>query len=119
MTVLTRAYRVGNSIALCERAMPAPWRRSAAGVLRDGFVHIARGAVKFPPSLVRGRTKAVGQLRDIAAGAGMIGGLLGWRYEEYRQVHGTCHPMTHPQHGRPHRRIAVTRGSAPGAVPGV
>jgi succinoglycan biosynthesis protein ExoM len=87
--MLTRAYRVGNSIALCERAMPAPWRRSAAGVLRDGCAHIARGAVKFPPSLVRGRTKAVGQLRDIAAGAGMIAGLLGWRYEEYRRVHGT------------------------------
>lgn len=86
--ILQRGYRVGNTTALCERAMPAALRRPARAVWKDALVQIVTSLVKFPPSLLAGRAQVARRLREVAIGWGMVRGLLGRRYEEYRRIHG-------------------------------
>src|SRR5438034_9674857 len=85
--VLQRAYRGGNTISLCELDV-----RPGRGVR---WVRAAKGAAKIaqgigllsmaPASGIRGLVDASFR---IGQGLGMVAGILGRRYEEYRQVHG-------------------------------
>jgi succinoglycan biosynthesis protein ExoM len=88
--ILRRAYRSGTTIARCEKtvagSLPA---RFGAGTLRaaKGAAHVLVAVARFVPSgLARGRVGAVGELRRISLGLGMVLGAAGLRYVEYRRV---------------------------------
>jgi len=85
--LLARAFRVGNAGVLVARAaLPVGrWlpRRAAAACYR-----LARGAVLLPLALVRGRAATVAALQDVCLGAGALAALTGFRYVEYRRLHG-------------------------------
>lgn len=89
--ILQRAYRLGTTLGLCERDL--------AGSARVLFVRLAKGIgrivfgtlyVALVPWFSSRPIKAevVRGMRSIMFGAGMVAGIMGWRYEEYRRVHG-------------------------------
>lgn len=83
--VLRRAFRVGNTGMLCERAIPAgrPAVRLAKATLRLGY-----GAGSLPLGVVRGRGPLMRALWNVAYGVGAFAGLLGIRYHEYDRPQG-------------------------------
>ncbi len=82
-----RQFRVGATLALVariERDGPrAVAVRAAKGVARMGL-----GAAKTALALPRGRHKVAMGLLDVAFGAGMLAGLLGFSSREYDTIHG-------------------------------
>lgn len=88
--LLQRAYRQGNSLTLCYRELYGRnirlWRRAVTGCAR-----IVAGLVILPLSAIIPvggvRMRVVNVLRHICRGAGTIMGLVGHKYEEYRNVH--------------------------------
>ena len=84
--VLRRAFRVGNTAVLCERALP---RGSPASRLARATARMAWGAAAVLPSAaLRGRGGALRALWSVAYGCGAWAGLLGVRYREYARLHG-------------------------------
>lgn len=85
--LLRRAYRLGNSLTLCEvdldPSISARVVRAAKGAAR-----IFRGLLLLPAALVRGRHAYVKALQEVCRGAGMLTGLVGLVHEEYRKTHG-------------------------------
>lgn len=84
--VLRRAFRVGNTAVLCERALPTgtPARRLARAT-----AHLVWGAAGvLPRAALRGRGAALRALWNVAYGCGAWAGLLGVRYREYARAHG-------------------------------
>ena len=85
--ILKRAYRAGNTSAICERDLTASKsRRTWLGIRAVGS--IAKGALTLPLSAVAGRHGTVESLRKIVRGLGYLAGAAGMWYEEYRTVHG-------------------------------
>jgi len=85
--VLQRAYRVGNSAGLME----ADLNRSVSSRVRfvlNAYAKFAEGMLYLPLWFFVGRRAAVHALRRICQVAGMLAGLAGRRYEEYRKIHG-------------------------------
>jgi glycosyltransferase involved in cell wall biosynthesis len=85
--LVRREYRRGNTLSLCLRELrDSPMRR----VRRVGQAayRIGQGAVLLATAVVRGKPAAVAGVQRIAFGAGLLTGLAGVRYEEYREVHG-------------------------------
>jgi succinoglycan biosynthesis protein ExoM len=85
--VLQRAFRVGNTAARVERHLPREQRRMAARVLA-GSARLLAGALQALPAAVLGRGPLVRALWNVCYGAGCLSGLAGYRYVEYRRLHG-------------------------------
>lgn len=86
--VLQRAYRVGNSAGLVE----ADLNRSVSSRVRfilNAYAKFAEGILYLPLLFLVGRRAAVHTMRRMCQVAGMLAGLAGRRYEEYRRIHGT------------------------------
>jgi hypothetical protein len=87
--LLRRAYRSGATLGQVDRDRPDAIVARPMRVLR-GFGRMVQGALVTPLALLslRGRqVRLVRALQLIWRGAGMIAGVLGGRYEEYRVTH--------------------------------
>lgn len=86
--ILQRAFRIGNcGVFVMRDALPG-FKTVAVRAIK-GFGHIAVGLVSLPFALPRGRSAVVRSLARCALGIGAISALLGYRYIEYRKVHGS------------------------------
>lgn len=85
--LMQRAYRAGNTYALCERDLRLPVPTLLFRALK-GVARMAIGVILVLPSVAMGRIRLYKALQQISLGAGMVMGLAGSRYEEYRQTHG-------------------------------
>jgi GT2 family glycosyltransferase len=85
--ILQRAFRFGNTLALCERDLDPSVKARAVRLAKAGR-HIAQGFLLLLPSIVFGRRMLVGALRGVCRGAGMLAGIAGFRYQEYRKIRG-------------------------------
>lgn len=85
--ILQRAFRIGNSSAYIERDL-FPWTKSIVTMLAGGVYRIAKGLISWPLGWFQGRASRVHALRQVYYGLGMISGWLGFRYKEYRTIHG-------------------------------
>ena len=85
--ILRRAFRVGNTAAAVELDLPRPSRRLGRRAARAAL-RLALGLALLLPGFLRGRAARARALWSICFGAGFFAGLAGYRYVEYRQVHG-------------------------------
>ncbi len=85
--LLQRSYRFGNTLALCERELEPSISVRALRIAKGGK-QIAQGLLMVPPSVVLGRHTLIRALWRVCRGAGMLAGMFGVRYEEYRKTHG-------------------------------
>lgn len=85
--ILQRAYREGNCGVLVHRAV-YPVREWLPERLIKSGGRLLIGTVLLAPALLRGRAAAVQALRHVFAGSGSLAGILGFRYIEYRRIHG-------------------------------
>lgn len=88
--ILQRAYRLGNTLSLCDRSLDGSPARLTLRAVKGGG-RIVRGLVTTgmaPLAGPRVRIRALRGMKDVMFGAGMLSGLMGKRYEEYRHVHG-------------------------------
>lgn len=85
--ILRRAYRLGNSRSLYERYSKAGASVRAVRTVKGGG-RIVQGLLLLPVCALlaplRGRHVLVKPLIHLCRGAGMLAGLIGVRYEEYR-----------------------------------
>lgn len=81
--LLQRALRIGGTDAFIERDLAG--RRAAWGRLpvRAGR-YAVRGLLRAAATPVRGRASLLAAGRDLAHAGGMLAGLVGYRYPEYR-----------------------------------
>ncbi len=86
--ILQRAYRYGVMTPVIERDV-RPGLVTSARLLLIGCYRVLKGILFLPLSWPLGRHLSVLYLRHIYYGAGMLGGLFGIRYQEYRRAHGT------------------------------
>lgn len=86
--MLRREYRRGQTLSRSlRRRRPAPIRYVRRVV--NGALQILIGVIRLPVGLVRGDHRWLHGAKDVVLGAGMLTGLMGRRYEEYRTVHGS------------------------------
>jgi len=85
--LLQRAYRSGNTYALCERDFRLPAHRLLLRAVK-GVTRIGWGLLLLLPSILLGPVRLIRSLQQICIGAGMVMGLAGSRYEEYEETHG-------------------------------
>lgn len=85
--VLQRAYRSGNTLALCTGAK-ANARRAKAARAIVGSGRIIQGVLLYVPALFRWEHERVKALQYVYMGAGNLAGLLGIKYLEYQKTHG-------------------------------
>jgi glycosyltransferase involved in cell wall biosynthesis len=85
--LLRREFRRGNTLSLCLRSLEDSPRRRArrAG---NGLAKIVQGTGIALVGVVAGRHRRVRGLQRIWFGAGLIAGLTGFVYQEYRTIHG-------------------------------
>jgi len=85
--LLQRSFRIGTGSVFidrhCRERAPARWRMAV-----QACRCIARGAAMQLTFAWSGRAVATEGLRLVSFGAGRFAGLAGYRYEEYRRVHG-------------------------------
>jgi cellulose synthase/poly-beta-1,6-N-acetylglucosamine synthase-like glycosyltransferase len=84
MWLIRRQYRSGNATSLIERALRPFWRALPVQTAK-GLAWCAIGLGLFAASAVRGKVVAVRALRSLAYGAGLLTGLLGVSFQEYRR----------------------------------
>ena len=86
--ILQRAFRYGANTAAIERELRSPLGATLV-LLALGCYKLAKGLFfLLPMTCLRGRAGAVFYAWLIWAGAGVLAGLVGHRYEEYRRIHG-------------------------------
>jgi len=78
--LLRRGYQSGNSWALCERKIE-PGEAATRGL--KGIGHICRGLAHTLVSMWIGKSAIVRDLQELCAGAGMLAGVLGHRFQPY------------------------------------
>jgi succinoglycan biosynthesis protein ExoM len=81
--LLQRALRIGGTDAFIERDLAGRWRAWSRLPVRAGR-YAVRGVVRAASAPVRGRAALLAGARDVAHAAGLLAGLMGWRYPEYR-----------------------------------
>ena len=86
--LVKREYRRGNTLSLCLRDLEDSPRRRAKRVAASG-VHLLTGLAIVASSVIRGRIALLRGVQRIAFACGLITGLSGHVYEEYRVIHGT------------------------------
>jgi GT2 family glycosyltransferase len=87
--LLRRAYRSGSTLGQVDRDHPDAMIARPARVVR-GFGRMVQGVLLMPVALLALRNRHVRLVRALQLiwrGAGMIAGVLGGRYEEYRVTH--------------------------------
>lgn len=86
--LLRRAYRLGNNRSLLETRGLNPGLRARLFRFAKGAGRILQGLSLLPASAalcpIVGRSKLVESLQHVCRGAGMLAGLAGVLYEEYR-----------------------------------
>lgn len=78
--LLRRGYQAGNSWALCE-GKTKPRESTARGF--KGIGHICRGFAHALVSIWIGKAAIVRDMQELCAGAGMLAGVLGHRFQPY------------------------------------
>jgi succinoglycan biosynthesis protein ExoM len=86
--ILQRAYRHGNASARCDKLLDDSRAIRKVFRLAKGSARIAQGALGLVPALLFGKPAWVKMAADISRGAGMVTGILGHTYEEYKKIHG-------------------------------
>ncbi len=88
--LVRRAYRLGNSLSICEVDIyPRDYAFRALRIAKAS-ARIVRGMLLLAVSPLRGKHVSVRALQDVSRGAGMLAGLTGLVYQEYnRKTHGT------------------------------
>jgi succinoglycan biosynthesis protein ExoM len=81
--LLRRGYRGGNSWVLVQSTFDKNVSTRAVRVVK-AFGWIVLGGLKIPLAIFLGRAAMTRALRSIWLGAGMLAGLIDWRYEEYK-----------------------------------
>ncbi len=82
-----RAYRTGTTNAFIHREL-RPTTVAIPMILGIALYRLVSGALQAAAGLVVGRHWMVGGARWVCYGAGMLVGLVGGRYHEYRRTHG-------------------------------
>jgi succinoglycan biosynthesis protein ExoM len=85
--VYQRAYRIGTTTSFIARDLD-PLPVALVTVAGMSLVRLGRGLALAAAGSIAGRHMRVAGLRQICYGAGMVVGLFGGRYEEYRRTHG-------------------------------
>lgn len=85
--ILQRAFRVGNCALWCERALGSGMGRPARRSLQAS-ARLAFGLVQLLAGVLRGRAGLLRALWSVSYGAGALAALIGYRYVEYRTIHG-------------------------------
>lgn len=80
-----RAYSKGNRFALCELTQHSSVFLQIVRASK-GLVHTTRGCLMVLLSLGR-RLSFIKGMQSIFLGIGMITGSIGWKYQEYKQIH--------------------------------
>ena len=83
--IIQRMFRVGNSTTVIEHDLK-PGLATRMGAAARALVWLVIGLVQTAWGLLAGRRHLVNGLRHIAYSAGRAYGLVGRRYEEYRQA---------------------------------
>src|SRR5439155_606212 len=87
--LLQRAYRGGNGFARCELDVrPGARVRVVRGL--KGAARVAQGVALLALAPAYGIGGLVEASSRVCLGLGMLTGVLGYGYDEYRQVHGAC-----------------------------
>ncbi|HBB33477.1 MAG TPA: glycosyl transferase family 2 [Cyanobacteria bacterium UBA8803] len=86
--ILQRGYRMYSTHGLCERELD-PLIQVLPKRMTTGMGRMALGFGLLLPSLLWKRHLFIKALLQIARGAGMLSGLAGRHYEEYKSIHGT------------------------------
>ena len=81
--LLRRGYQSGNSWALCE--IDLKLHNSATRSFK-GIAHMCRGLAHVLSSLWVGKAAIVRDLQEVCAGAGMLAGALGHRFQAYQDA---------------------------------
>lgn len=85
--ILQRAYRIGTTTAFIELDIH-PFPKAVARLVSAGCMRLIKGTLLLPLGCVLGKRRLIQYTRFICYGAGMLAGLLGARYQEYRRTHG-------------------------------
>jgi succinoglycan biosynthesis protein ExoM len=80
-----RAYRRGNSFAICELVQRSTLKIRAQRILKGGF-RCLQGLAIAGISLGQ-KSKFVRGVQTVCLGAGMISGSFGVEYQEYKKIH--------------------------------
>jgi succinoglycan biosynthesis protein ExoM len=83
-----RAYRTGTTNAFIHRDL-RPLPVAVILIASVSVYRLVSGALQAAAGLAVGRHWIVGGVRWVCYGAGLIFGLVGGRYDEYRRTHGT------------------------------
>ncbi len=84
-----RAYRVGTTNGFVARDISDSLGEAVRSVGPKALSQLARGTAYAALGLVAGHHRSVRGIRLVASGAGIVVGLLGGRYDEYRRTHGS------------------------------
>lgn len=82
--LLRRSFRLGASLALVERDIHSTFWPLVNRAVK-GAGRVAIGVTLLLPSMALGRVGLLRSLRTISVGLGMIGGVLGFKYHEYKR----------------------------------
>jgi succinoglycan biosynthesis protein ExoM len=82
--IIRRSYRQGITLARCDRLLRKPWYQMLTRLFR-GIVQFPLGMIDVGFGLLKGTEQWRRGLTRFARGAGVIAGLIGATYEEYRR----------------------------------
>lgn len=85
--VVKRTYRMGNGTALVERDMAGPGAAAIAALIRllaSGLLRVFAGCARIVLGVMTGSlTQQASGARNLARGAGLVTGAIGFSYAEY------------------------------------
>lgn len=86
--ILRREYRRGQTLSRSlRRRSPTGWQLVRR--IGNAVVQLGRGSLEVVIGVVRGRADVIRGVKRLVLGAGLVTGLLGLRFEEYRSIHGS------------------------------
>lgn len=83
--LLLRAYRTGNTFIRCKKYLNPSISLQLFWSLR-GMSRMTRGLLQTPLSIFYGQIHLVKSLQSICNGAGLLSGLFGYSYREYKTI---------------------------------
>lgn len=86
--LLQRAYKGGESFAMREIKYRGHLKGRVVAMTRIPYYCI-RGILILPLSLVKGYAYVVKSLQQFSIAMGMIGGIFGTNYDDYKSIHGS------------------------------
>jgi succinoglycan biosynthesis protein ExoM len=85
--ILMRGYRSHSTYTICEKELD-PLFPVLVKRISTGSGRIAIGIITLLPSILLGKSFSITALLQIFKGAGLLSGLMGGTYEEYKNIHG-------------------------------